>query len=437
MYLKIWNKSSGYIISEGGDATQALTPHVADSETTEEEDFYGSDEEVILKTPQDPITRKDIRELINCWEEKFKKITEGVRALEIGMHDVHTHLDVVMRENRTRENAQVTTNKQMKSIQEALAHFMDTYDPARRAPVSIAVKSCAPTMDTPCVRTCVEPRAATMSTPITPPGAPPKFRSEFSLSPVNQATPAETMRVDRGRDLNERPTHESGNGIGGNTQITMNTSSAMNNTATRNASSPKLPIFDGTVSAHFRPWLIQFEAIARHQCWTSGEKVVHLVASLTGPAANMLIGMTMGQLDDYAFLAARLSHRYDPPEREEAHRAELRVRTRCRNESADEFAENLKNLAQRAYPNADQNMLDNLVVERFREGHNNIELNKHLCLYPLQDLIGACVRFELGTRAYKPNEGMYTVKGNDPIELSFDEVARAAHANCAINYAHG
>ena len=379
-------------MSEGGDATQALTPHVADSETTEEEDFYGSDEEVILKTPQDPITHKDIRELINCWEEKFKKIT-----------DRHARRPYTYGRGNERES-----------------HFMDTYDPARRAPVSIAVKSCAPTMDTP-IRTCAEPRAPTMSTSITPPGAPPKFRSEFSLSPVNQATPVETIRIDRGQDLNERPTHESGNGIGGNTQLTMNTSSAMNNTATRNASSPKVPIFDGTVSAHFRPWLIQFEAIARHQCWTSGEKVVRLVASLTGPAANMLIGMTMGQLDNYAFLAAHLSHRYDPPEREEAHRAELRACTRHRNESADEFAENLKNLAQRAYPNADQNMLDNLVVERFREGHNNIKLKKHLCLYPstgLQDLIGACVRFEthveLETRAYKPNEGMYMVKGNDP-----------------------
>ena len=78
-------------------------------------------------------------------------------------------------------------------------------------------------------------------------------------------------------------------------------------------------------------------------------------------------------------------------------------------------------------------MLDNLVVERFREGHNNIELKKHLCLYPstgLQDLIGACVRFEthveLGARSYKPNEGMYAVKGNESAELSFDEVARAA-----------
>ena len=159
--------------------------------------------------------------------------------------------------------------------------------------------------------------------------------------------------------------------------------------------------------------------------------MVRLVSSMTGPAANLLIGMTMGQLDDYNFLLARLSRRYDPPEREESHRAELRTRTRRRNESADEFAENLKNLAQRAYTSADQNMLDNLVVERFREGHGNEEL-KHLCLYPstgLQDLICTCVRFEthveIGSHAQKSNEGLYTVQGGNQTELILEEVTRA------------
>ena len=127
-----------------------------------------------------------------------------------------------------------------------------------------------------------------------------------------------------------------------------------------------------------------------------------------------------GLRNNYNFLRARLSRRYDPPEREEAHRAELRARMRRRNESADEFAENLKNLAQRAYTSADQNMLDNLVVERFREGHGNEELKKHLCLYPstgLQDIIGACVRFEthveIGSHARKSNEGLYTVQSSN------------------------
>ena len=77
-------------------------------------------------------------------------------------------------------------------------------------------------------------------------------------------------------------------------------------------------------------------------------------------------------------------------------------------------------------------MLDNLVVERFREGQGNVELKKHLCLYPstgLQDLIGACVRFEmhveLGARAHKSNEGLYTVQGNSSAELRLEEVTRA------------
>ena len=239
---------------------------------------------------------------------------------------------------------------------------------------------------------------------------------------------------DRSRDhrSNERPTHEDDRGDSGDMQRN-SYHSGMSTSMSRPSSSPKVPTFDGTVSAQFRPWIIQFEAIARHQCWTLGERVVRLVSSLTGPAANLLIGMTIDQLEDYNFLVARLTRRYDPPEREEAHRAELRARTRRRNESADEFAENLKNLAQRAYTSADQNMLDNLVVERFREGHGNEELKKHLCLYPstgLQDLIGACVRFEthveIGSRAHKSNEGLYTVQGSNQTELTLEEVMRAA-----------
>ena len=201
----------------------------------------------------------------------------------------------------------------------------------------------------------------------------------------------------RSRDLqyqlNERPTHVDDRRNSGDIQQN-SYHSGNNSSLSCQSSSPKVPTFDGTNTAQFRPWIIQFEAIARHQGWTAGERVVRLVSSLTGPAANLLIGMTLGQLDNYNFLRACLSRRYDPPEREEAHRAELRARTRRRNESADEFAENIKNLARRAYPLADQNMLDNLVVERFREGHGNEELKKHLCLYPstgLQDLIGVCV----------------------------------------------
>ena len=188
-------------MSQDGDTP----PHVVEEseEIVEEEDFYSEDNDEVILSPQEPITCRDIRELIQNWEDKFEKLTEGVCAMEISTHDVHTHLDTVTRENRARESALTSTNRQLDSIKEALAHFMEAYDPARLTPVSTHVQPCAPTVialdqerQTP-ARKPTQPRAPTMSTPITPPGATPKFRSEFSLSPVIQATPTEAMRADR------------------------------------------------------------------------------------------------------------------------------------------------------------------------------------------------------------------------------------------------
>ena len=82
---------------------------------------------------------------------------------------------------------------------------------------------------------------------------------------------------DRSRDhrSGERPTHEDDRGDSSDVQRN-SYHSGMSNSMSHPSSSPKVPTFDGTVSAQFRPWIVQFEAIARHQCWTLGERVVRL-----------------------------------------------------------------------------------------------------------------------------------------------------------------
>ena len=94
-------------MSEHGDI-----PHVEpeSSEDMVEEDFYNESDEVIL-APQEPITRKDIRELVKSWEDKFDKITEGMCALQMSTHDVHTHLDTVTRESRVRERVRTDVHQ--------------------------------------------------------------------------------------------------------------------------------------------------------------------------------------------------------------------------------------------------------------------------------------------------------------------------------------
>ena len=408
-------------------------------EEGEDEVHFRDDDPQPEATPPTPITSHDMEVIIKGWETKFEQILRCLREVQLASEKANSVMFGISREGRAREDQQ---ERWIEAMHVGFTEFIEKCDPAH------LISS----------RHLDAPTASTPYTPSTPTGLPSRLRPDFEFqpSPVGQDEPTETacsmdsrtrdhdaIRDTRTRDhddirdtrirehndagdmrnrdlrFNKRPTHEDDRRDSGDMQRN-SYHSGMSTSMSRPSSSPKVPTFDGTISAQFRPWIIQFEAIARHQCWTLGERVVRLVSSLTGPAANLLIGMTLGQLNDYNFLRARLSRRYDPPEREEAHRAELRARMRRRNESADEFAENLKNLAQRAYTSADQNMLDNLVVERFREGHGNEELKKHLCLYPstgLQDLIGTCVRFEthveIGSHARKSNEGLYTVQGSN------------------------
>ena len=445
--------------------------------------------------PPTPITSLDMDVIIRGWEEKFAKLTECLREVQLASERASNDMYIVNQDARAQGQGQ---ERRLNTMQENLAEFLQRFEnvliPA--TPHRDALRASTPHGAQP--RICpdfefqpspvdreintlphtrsarTEDQAASMEAhmgsarstlphigsartgendreaPSTLPHTSSARTEERSLfwdtrtRDQDDALEDQDTRIREHNDdrnarnrglqfrLDEQPTHEDDRRSSGDIQQSSyhhgNVSSF-----SRQSSSPKVPTFDGTNTAQFRPWIIQFEAIARHQGWTAGERVVRLVSSLTGPAANLLIGMTLGQLDNYNFLRTRLSRRYDPPEREEAHRAELRARTRRRNESADEFAENIKNLAQRAYPLADQNMLDNLVVERFREGHGNEELKKHLCLYPstgLQDLIGACVRFEthveLGLHARKSNEGLYAVQGSNRNELTLEEVTRAA-----------
>ena len=290
-------------------------------------------EEVVLKEDTKPtaspqmVTKSELDEIVEGWKTKFHQLSEGVRAIKMATEKFHSHMDSLQRDSCARDGAQ---ERRIIQMQEGLTCFLEKCDPTHLAAEHYFDSPCAPMMSTPMTN-----------------------RPDFHLaSPVNQSA-----EPTRGNDLNQRPAHEDEHSGEAQHSPSRNNSSEMNSSASRPSSSPKVPIFDGTVSAQFRPWIIQFEAIARHQCWTMGERVVQLVASLTGPASNMLIGMTMGQLDDYAFLVARLSRRYDPPKCEETHHAELRACTRRRNETADEFAENLKNLAIRGH--CVPSMLDN------------------------------------------------------------------------------
>ena len=432
-----------------------------DEDHEDHEDHEDQEKTPDSRTPPTPITQRDMDTIIRGWEEKFSKIVECLREVQLTSERASSDMCLVGQEARA----------QSQEHDRRLSDFLQKFDdidalrastprryptfgyqpsPVVREEVSHPPSSLPHFESARTEEENDEPRISLPHASSARTGEHSLFRdtrtrdhdddrdtrtqkSDTTLPHARSARTGEHLlfRDTRTREHDGRDTRTLQFRLDNNNRNS--TDNQDDSTFSRPSSCPKVPTFDGSNTAQFRPWIIQFEAIARHQGWSAGERVVRLVSSLTGPAANLLIGMTLEQLDNYNCLRMRLARRYDPPEREEAHRAELRARTRRRNESADEFAENIKNLAQRAYPLADQNTLDNLVVERFREGHGNEELQKHLCLYPsngLQDLIGACVRFEthieIGTHARKSNEGLYTVQSTTKSEPTLEEVTRAA-----------
>ena len=150
-------------------------------------------------------------------------------------------MDIVMRDNHVRASGQLATNRHIKLIQEGLARFMETCDPSASYTLT---------------HFCATLRAQDEHTNHTI-GSPDKISLRIIILHVpcesNQTSRAHARRREA-RDLNQRLTHENGNGNGSDTQQpTMNTSSGLNNKTTHHSSSPKVPIFDGTVSAQFSP----------------------------------------------------------------------------------------------------------------------------------------------------------------------------------------
>ena len=432
-----------------------------DEDHEDHEDHEDQEKTPDSRTPPTPITQRDMDTIIRGWEEKFSKIVECLREVQLTSERASSDMCLVGQEARAQSQEHdrrlsdfLQKFEDIDALRASTPRRYPTFgyqpSPVVREEVSHPPSSLPHFESARTEEENDEPRNSLPHASSARTGEHSLFRdtrtrdhdddrdtrtqkSDTTLPHARSARTGEHLlfRDTRTREHDGRDTRTLQFRLDNNNRNS--TDNQDDSTFSRPSSCPKVPTFDGSNTAQFRPWIIQFEAIARHQGWSAGERVVRLVSSLTGPAANLLIGMTLEQLDNYNCLRMRLARRYDPPEREEAHRAELRARTRRRNESADEFAENIKNLAQRAYPLADQNTLDNLVVERFREGHGNEELQKHLCLYPsngLQDLIGACVRFEthieIGTHARKSNEGLYTVQSTTKSEPTLEEVTRAA-----------
>ena len=109
----------------------------------------------------------------------------------------------------------------------------------------------------------------------------------------------------------------------------------------------------------------QFELLADMNKWSDTDKAAHLAINLRGAAATVLTNLHPTQRWSYEALTAALDSRFGVAHQTELNRARLKARSRRREETLVELAEDVERLACLAYPEAAETMVEVLAKDQF------------------------------------------------------------------------
>ena len=125
----------------------------------------------------------------------------------------------------------------------------------------------------------------------------------------------------------------------------------------------KVTKYDGKSS--WLDYMRQFEIISALNGWNKEQMAMELATSLEGCARDVLTNLSMGDCLDYDALQEALRLRFEPRGQFEVYEAELRAKRRRRNETIPELLQDVKRMAKRAYPTADDKTLQQLTKSAF------------------------------------------------------------------------
>ena len=109
----------------------------------------------------------------------------------------------------------------------------------------------------------------------------------------------------------------------------------------------------------------QFELVAELNSWDCRTKAIYLAASLQGPARATLGDLDPTKRSDFSALMEALEARFGSKHQTEIYRAQLRSRTKKREETLPELAQAIQRLTRQAYPNAPSTLRDTLSRDHF------------------------------------------------------------------------
>ena len=130
--------------------------------------------------------------------------------------------------------------------------------------------------------------------------------------------------------------------------------------------------FDGKVS--WDSYKTQFEILAKMNHWKEPEKAAHLAISLRGPAMGVLHNLPSEERHNYNALSTALDIRFGTAHQVELSHMHLKNRTRRRDESLPELAEDVERLTRCSYPDAAADMIEVLAKDQFIDALQDEEM---------------------------------------------------------------
>ena len=153
--------------------------------------------------------------------------------------------------------------------------------------------------------------------------------------------------------------------------------------------------FDGKLA--WDAYRTQFELLAMMNRWSDAEKAAYLAISLRGPAATVLTNLPPEQRGSYEALTTALDTRFGLSHQTELNRMRLKARTRHRDESLAELAEDVEHLVRLAYPEAAESMVEVLAKDQFVDALPDEDMRLHIRQNKpatLRDALGTALELE-------------------------------------------
>ena len=158
--------------------------------------------------------------------------------------------------------------------------------------------------------------------------------------------------------------------------------------------------FDGKVA--WEAYQAQFELLAQGQRWSTEDMALQLVASLRGPALEILGHLPPEHRSSYTRVAGAMQQRFGSPYQSEVYRARLKGRVRQHGEPLPQLALDMETLVRRAYPAASEEMVAVLARDNFVDALQYQKMQMYVKqAHPvdLQAALAQALEFEAFTRS--------------------------------------